>query len=153
MEVLYRQACALALLATALFFPTAAAGHWDMDARFWQDDVKERFNLRIHNGTHANREPVRRELDICFWVEKEKDRSYMPVSERKCTANVLRPDEWLNLSFNMGEVRFDEGCRPGGKLSSGKYRAVMTAREKKGIIARLIFGAALERLYTYFEVR
>ncbi len=131
----------------------AALAHWDMEPRFWADESKGQFYLRIHNGAHANRNAVKKELNVCFWLEGLSGNAYSAVSEKKCTLVVLRPDEWKDFVFNLREASIQGQAKNGANLKKGSYRAVAMAREQKGTLARILFGAALERLYTYFEVK
>ena len=56
----------LGALLGVLLQTTSALAHWDMEPRFWADESKEKFYLRIHNGAHANRSAVKKELEVCF---------------------------------------------------------------------------------------
>ena len=132
---------------------TAASAHWVMEPRFWADDSKEKFYLRIHNGAHANRSPVMKKLNVCFWVEGLSGGAYNAVSEKKCSTVIMKPGEWLDFAFDLKEAAILEPAKNGANLKKGSYRAVATAREQKGTLAKILFGAALERLYSYFEVK
>lgn len=153
--VVIRAALFLALVCVLMFsYTDIARAHWDLDSRFWQDDEeKDRFFLRIHNGTHANRKPVRRKLNVCFWLEVEGNKDYTPVSDKQCSMVVIEPDGWKNFSFELNKLSVHEDVKNTDRLKKGNYRAVVVAREQKGMIARLLFGAVLERLYSYFEVK
>lgn len=153
MRHVYLIGLCLGVLLGLVFQTTAASAHWDMDPRFWADESKGQFYLRIHNGSHANRKPVKRELKVCFWVEKLSENAYSAVSEKKCSTVVLKPDEWLNVDFNLEEAPIQEKAKNGTNLKKGSYRAVAMVREQKGTLARILFGAALERLYSYFDVK
>lgn len=144
--------CVAALIGVLLHSAPALA-HWDMEPRFWADESKEKFYLRIHNGAHANRSPVKKELNVCFWVEGLTRGVYEAVSEKKCSTVLLKPDEWLDFVFDLKEAAMQEKAKKGANLKKGSYRAVAMAREQKGTLARILFGAALERLYSYFEVK
>lgn len=144
--------CVAALFGVMLHSAPALA-HWDMEPRFWPDDAKETFYLRIHNGAHANRSATRKELNVCFWVEELSAGAYQAVSEKKCSMVVLKPDVWMDFSFSLREATALEQAKKGAGLKKGSYRAVAMAREQKGTLARILFGAALERLYSYFEVK
>ena len=144
--------CLGAFLGVVLY-TTSALAHWDMEPRFWADESKGQFYLRIHNGAHANRSPVKKELNVCFWVEELSGSTYTAVSEKKCRAVLLKPDEWLDFAFDLKEAAIQEQAKNGANLKKGSYRAVAMAREQKGTLARILFGAALERLYSYFEVK
>ena len=143
----------LGVLLVLVLQTTAASAHWDMEPRFWADESKGQFYLRIHNGAHANRNAVRKELSVCFWVEGLSGSTYSAVSEKKCRTAVLKPDEWLDFAFALKETVIQEKAKNGAHLKKGSYRAVAMAREQKGTLARILFGAALERLYSYFEVK
>lgn len=131
----------------------AALAHWDMEPRFWADESKGQFYLRIHNGAHANRSAVKKELNVCFWLEELSEGTYSAVSEKRCSLVVLKPDAWMDFVFNPKEAAIREQAKNGANLKKGSYRAVAMAREQKGTLARILFGAALERLYSYFEVK
>jgi hypothetical protein len=131
----------------------AALAHWDMEPRFWADEPKGQFYLRIHNGAHANRSAVKKELNVCFWLEGLSGGTYSAVSEKKCSLVVLKPDEWMDFVFDLRGTAIQESVKNGAVLKKGSYRAVAMAREQKGTLARILFGAALERLYSYFEVK
>lgn len=79
--------------------------------------------------------------------------TYSAVSEKRCSLVVLKPDEWMDFAFNPKEAAIQEQAKNGANLKKGSYRAVAMAREQKGTLARILFGAALERLYSYFEVK
>jgi len=143
----------LAAFLIIVLHATPALAHWSMEPRFWADESKEEFYLRIHNGAHANRSPVKRELSVCFWVEELSGGTHTAISEKKCSTVVLKPDEWLNFVFDLKEAAIHERAKNLGKLKKGSYRAVAMAREQKGRLAKILFGAALERLYSYFEVK
>lgn len=130
-----------------------ADAHWDMEPRFWAEKTQERFFLRIHNGAHANRKASRKEMMVCFWLERAKGASYEKVSEKKCSEAVMEPDAWMNFVFALKEAVLHDEAKRGSKLKPGNYRAVAMAREQKGKVAKIFFGAALERLYTYFTVK
>jgi hypothetical protein len=144
--------CVAALLGVMLHSAPALA-HWNMEPRFWPDDAKETFYLRIHNGAHANRSAVKKELNVCFWVEELSGGAYKAVSEKKCSTVVLNPDVWMDFAFSLREAAVQEQAKNGANLKKGSYRAVAMAREQKGRLAKILFGAALERLYSYFEVK
>lgn len=144
--------CVAALLGVLLHSAPALA-HWNMEPRFWADDSKETFYFRIHNGAHANRSAVKKELNVCFWVEELSGGDYKAVSEKKCSTVVLKPDVWMDFAFSLREAAVQEQAKKGANLKKGSYRAVAMAREQKGTLARILFGAALERLYSYFEVK
>src|SRR5512146_1992282 len=113
------------LCAWAMFGASPAQGHWDMEARFWGDNSGETFSLRIHNGSHANRSPVRRELNICFWLEQSTDATtYESITEKKCSTVVLKPEEWMEASINRGDLTMQQQAKAKGKLKKGSYRAV-----------------------------
>jgi len=124
-----------------------------MEARFWADHSKEKFYLRIHNGAHANRNPVKRDLKVCFWVEELVGNAYNAVSEKECRSVVVRPNEWLDFVFDLRKIGMQGRVKNGLKLKMGSYRAVVVAREQRSALAKFLFGAALERLYSYFEVK
>lgn len=131
-----------------------ALGHWNMEARFWAEGQNEKFFLRIHNGEHANRRPTKKDLNVCFWIEETSEgNNSRTVSEKKCRAVVLKPDEWMTFEFKMTDAVLNMDATTDGKIKKGKYRAVAYAREQKRWFVKLIFGAAMERLYTYFEVK
>ncbi len=144
--------CVAALLGVLLHSAPALA-HWNMEPRFWADDSKETFYLRIHNGAHANRNAVKKELNVCFWVEELSGGTYKAVSEKKCSTVVLKPDVWMDFTFSLREAAVEQQAKKGANLIKGSYRAVAMAREQKGRLAKFLFGAALERLYSYFEVK
>ncbi len=144
--------CVAALLGV-LFHSAPALAHWNMEPRFWADDSKETFYLRIHNGAHANRSAEMKELKVCFWVEGLSGGTYTAVSEEKCSTVLLKPDEWLDFVFDLKKAVMQEKATDRGRLKKGSYRAVAMAREQKGRLAKILFGAALERLYSYFEVK
>lgn len=143
----------LGVLLGVVLQTTSAQAHWDMEPRFWADESKGQFYLRIHNGAHANRRAVRKELNVCFWVERLSGNTYSAVSEKKCRTVVLKPDEWLDFTFDLKEAAIQEEAKIGEHLRKGSYRAVAMAREQKGTLTKIFFGAALERLYSYFEVK
>lgn len=130
-----------------------AGAHWDMEPRFWADDAKEQFFLRIHNGAHANRKATRKEMTVCFWIEGSVDKSYRQVSEKKCSEAVIEPDMWMDFVFKLKEAALYDEAKGVRGLKPGSYRAVAMAREQKGRLAKILFGAALERLYSYFEFK
>ncbi|MCL4492644.1 MAG: hypothetical protein M1510_12245 [Nitrospirae bacterium] len=146
-------ALSLALLLGAVFQTAIARAHWDMEPRFWADASKEKFFLRIHNGAHANRNPVRKELNVCFWIERSAGEVQTRVSEKKCIMTVLKPDEWMTFTFGLKDLAIHGDAQNRGTLKKGSYRAVAMAREQRSTLARIFLGAALERLYTYFEVK
>src|SRR3972149_10093730 len=76
-----------------------AEAHWNMEARLWADDSKEKFFFRIHNGAHANRNPVKKELNVCFWIEDVAGGSNKIISEKKCDTVIMKPDEWIDFVF------------------------------------------------------
>jgi hypothetical protein len=142
------------LCAWAVFGASPAQGHWDMEARFWGDNSGETFTFRIHNGSHANRSPVRKELNICFWLEQSTAATtYASITEKKCSMVVLKPEEWMEVSFNRSDLAIQQQAKANGKLKKGSYRAVVVAKEQKGRLEKILFGAALEKLYSYFEVK
>ncbi|MBI5199144.1 MAG: hypothetical protein HZA09_03915 [Nitrospirae bacterium] len=143
----------LLLVFVVMFHANAVLAHWDMEPRFLADDSKEKFFLTIHNGYHANRKPVKKNLNVCFWIEKLQDREYKIISEKRCTMTIVRPDEWVSLTFDIKDISIQEGFRNSGRLKRGSYRAVTLAREQKSRLAKILFGAALERLYAYFEIK
>lgn len=143
----------LLLMFVVMFQAKAVVAHWDMEPRFWADDSREKFFLTIHNGYHANRKPVKRDLNVCFWIEKLQDREYKIISQKRCTMTVVRPDEWVSLTFDIKDISIQEDIRNSGRLKRGSYRAVTLAREQKNRLAKILFGAALERLYAYFEIK
>jgi len=59
----------------------------------------------------------------------------------------------MDFAFSLREAAVQEQARKGANLKRGSYRAVVMAREQKGALARILFGASLERLYSYFEVK
>jgi hypothetical protein len=125
-----------------------------MEARFWGDNSGEIFYFRIHNGSHANRSPVRKDLNICFWLEEPTAaKTYASITEKKCSTVVLKPEEWMDFSFNRSDLAIQQQAKDNGKLKKGSYRAVVVAKEQKGMLERILFGAALEKLYSYFEVK
>lgn len=124
-----------------------ASAHWEMDSRFWQDKSDdEKFHFRLHNGIHANRKPVSRELKVCFWLERNAGDEFEPISDRKCSLTTLEPDEWGDFEFNVYDLDIFEHAKTLGQLKQGVYRAKVSAREQKNRISSLLFGAALERL-------
>lgn len=144
----------LSLCAWIVLSASPAYGHWDMEARFWGDNSGETFYFRIHNGSHANRSPVRKELNICFWIEEPTAvKTYAPITEKKCSTAVLKPEEWMDFSFNRSDLAIQQQAKAGGKLKTGSYRAVVVAKEQKGMLKKILFGAALSKLYSYFEVK
>ncbi len=64
-----------------------------------------------------------------------------------------KPDVWMDFAFNLRKTAVQEPAKQGANLRKGSYRAVAMAREQRGTLARILFGAALERLYSYFEVK
>jgi hypothetical protein len=130
-----------------------AQAHWNMEPRFWPDDSNEMFFFRIHNGAHANRNPAKKELNVCFWIEEVRGAENRAVSGKKCNAVVMKPDEWMTFEFSIKDVTINEAAASKGKLKAGKYRAVAQAREQRGWFMKLILGAAMERVYNYFEVK
>ncbi|MCL5022694.1 MAG: hypothetical protein M1497_04900 [Nitrospirae bacterium] len=136
-----------------LLLHAAAMAHWDMEPRFWADATGEKFFLRIHNGAYANRSAVRKELNVCFWVEERSGNLYQAVSEKKCSMVTLKPDEWMDFVFDLRTVTMRGEAINGVRLKKGSYRAVAVAREQRGMVARILLGAALERLYSYFQVQ
>jgi len=144
------------LFAIVLVFLNAdeALCHWNMEARFWAEADSDKFFLRIHNGEHANRRPTKKDLNVCFWIEEAGEGgSFTVASDKKCSAVVLKPDEWMTFEFRMKDAVLKKDITVDGNMKKGKYRAVAYAREQKGWFMRLIFGAAMERLYSYFEVK
>lgn len=133
--------------------PDKATGHWDMEARFWAAEGNEKFFLRIHNGEHANRRPVKKDMNVCFWIEDTGEGSNRLVSEKICSTVMIKPDEWMTFEFGMKDAVFEKDTVVDGKMKKGRYRAVALAREQKGWFMKLLFGAAMERLYSYFEVK
>lgn len=131
-----------------------AYGHWDMEARFWGDNSGETFHFRIHNGSHANRSPVRKELNICFWLEEPMAaKTYASITEKKCSTAVLKPEEWMDFSFHRSDLVIQQQAKANGELKKGSYRAVVVVKEQKGRLEKILFGAALEKMYSYFEVK
>jgi hypothetical protein len=115
-----------------MFSATPAYGHWDMEARFWGDNSGETFHFRIHNGSHANRSPVRKELNICFWLEEPMAaKTYEAITEKKCSTVILKPEEWMDFSFNLSDLAIQQQAKANGKLKKGSYRAVVVAKELK----------------------
>lgn len=128
-------------------------GHWNLEPRFWAADGNEKFFLRIHNGAHANRKSTKKDLNVCFWIEKVGEGSNSVISDKKCSAVVMKPDEWLTFEFSLRDAVLIRDEQTNGKLIGGRYRAVAMAREQQGWFMKLIFGAAMERVYVYFEVK
>jgi len=145
----------LALMFMSIGVHSSPAGaHWDMDARFWMDKkVENRFIFRIHNGSHANRYPVRRTLNICFWIEGKRGGVYEPVSEKKCKLADMKPDTWEKSELNVYDLAIDGSVKKDGKLRDGEYKVKVSAREQKNRFMRLIFGASLERLFVDVVVK
>ncbi|VAX20820.1 hypothetical protein MNBD_NITROSPINAE04-1908 [hydrothermal vent metagenome] len=137
---------ALAFMSVCAYSSPAGA-HWDMDARFWLDKkVENKFIFRIHNGSHANRYPVRRTLNVCFWIEGKRGGAYEPVSEKKCKLTDMKPDTWEKSELNVYDLAIDGSVKKDGKLRDGEYKVKVSAREQKNRFMRLLFGASLERL-------
>ncbi len=152
MKLLSSGTCVAVFILIALRAVPASA-HWDMEPRFWADDAKETFHLTIHNVAHGDRSPGTREMNVCFWIEGLSANSYSAVSDKKCREAVLKPNQWLEFLFQMRETVIQDRAKNGAKLKKGNYRAVVLAREQRGRLAKILFGAALERLYSYFDVK
>ncbi len=124
-----------------------AIAHWDMDSRFWQDKNEDTlYRFRLHNGTHVNRQPTQRELNLCFWLEKKIDQDYRLISNKLCEPVFMRPDEWKDFKYSLNDLK---APIKGGKKSGfpkGMYRVKVSAKEKKNWLSAMLFGAALERL-------
>lgn len=133
--------------------PVYSEAHWDMEPRFWADESKEKFFFRIHNGSHANRNPVKKELSVCFWIEELHSNDYAVISDKKCTMVVIKPDEWMTFDFELKDVDIRAETKNNKKLKRGNYRAAAMAREQKSKLEKLFFGASMERLYSYFEIK
>lgn len=135
------------VVALVCVYASPASAHWDMDARFWLDKKAEnKFIFRIHNGSHANRDPVRRTLNICFWIEGMSGSVYEPVSDKKCELVDMKSDTWKKLELEVYDLAINGSVKIGGKLKNGVYKVKVSAREQKNRFMRLIFGASLERL-------
>jgi len=145
----------LALGFTPVFaFVSPAWAHWDMDARFWLDKkVENKFIFRIHNGSHANRYPVRRTLKICFWIESKRGSGYEPVSGKKCKLVDMKPDTWEKQELQVYDLDINESVKNDGKLKDGAYKMKVSAREQKNSFLKLLFGASLERLFVDIVVK
>ena len=131
-----------------------AGAHWDMESRFWQDKKQgEVFHFRLHNGSHANRQPVVRELDVCFWLEEKIQKGFAAVSEKKCQLVTMKPDEWRDFRFVIDELKVNQQARKSGSIVSGVYKARVSAQEQKHWISAMLFGAALERLALDLELK
>ena len=149
-----RQLLLIVLASIFLFIQSEEAiGHWDMEARLWAEGGNEKFLLRIHNGEHANRKPTKKDLKVCFWIEDAGEGNNRLVSEKKCSTVIIKPDEWMTFEFSIRDIPINEAAKSQGKLKAGKYRAVAQAREQRGWFMKLILGAAMERVYNYFEVK
>jgi hypothetical protein len=59
----------------------------------------------------------------------------------------------MEVSFNRSGLAIQQQAKANGKLKKGSYRAVVVAKEQKGRLEKILFGAALEKLYSYFEVK
>lgn len=135
-------------------YSSPASAHWDMDARFWLDKESEnRFVFRIHNGSHANRDPVRRTLNICFWIEGVSGSLYEPVSDKKCELVDMKPDTWKKMELKVYDLAINGSVKKEAKLIDGAYKAKVSAREQKSGLTKLIFGASMERLFVEFVVK
>lgn len=144
----------LTVISLVLFQIAEAEAHWNMEPRLWSDDSREKFNFTIHNGSHANVTPTTKDLEVCYWVEKRNlDTEFEQVSEKECSFIQILPDDWFRMSFKLNDVVFYEGVKNTDTLKKGSYRAVVVAREQKGLLKRIILGAAFERLYSYFEIK
>lgn len=132
----------------ALVYSSPASAHWDMDARFFMDKkVENKFIFRIHNGSHANRDPVRRTLNICFWIEGKSGTLFEPVSDKKCELVDMKSDTWRKLELKVyDDLAINGSVKNDGKLKDGSYKVKVAAREQKNGLMKLIFGASLERL-------
>jgi hypothetical protein len=125
-----------------------------MDARFFLDKKAEnKFIFRIHNGSHANRDPERRTLDICFWVEGMSGTVYEPVSDKKCELIDMKADSWRKLELEVYDLALNASVIENSKLTNGVYNVKVSAREQKGGLMKLIFGASLERLSVEIVVK
>jgi len=135
-------------------FAGIASAHWDMESRFWQDKKQgEVFHFRLHNGSHANRQPVLRELDVCFWLEGKIQSGFATVSEKKCQLVTMKPDEWRDFRFVIGELKVNAEASKSGSIVPGEYKARVSAKEQKHWISAMLFGAALERLGLDLELK
>ncbi len=124
---------------------TAVEAHWNMEPKFWVDESKEKFFVLMHNKAHANHDPVKERIEVCFWIEEVRDKVYKRVSEKKCMKFVLEPNELKTVSFDLKELSVS--------LRKGNYRAVAVARQVKSKIVKFFMGAAMARLSENFEVK
>ncbi len=149
-----RGAIVFAVMGLAVGFAGVASAHWDMESRFWQDKKQgEVFHFRLHNGTHVNRQPILRELNVCFWLEGKNESGFAAVSERKCQLVTMKPDEWKDFRFVISELKVNPEAGKSGSLVPGEYKARVSARERKHWISAMLFGTALERLALDLEMK
>lgn len=123
----------------------SAEAHWNTEPRFWIDESKEKFFLTMHNKAHANHDPVKEKIEVCFWIEEVGVNIHKRISEKKCMKFVLKPDELKTVTFDLKALSIS--------LKKGHYRAVAIARQLKNKIVKFFMGAAMARLNEDFEVK